>query len=250
MRKFFIFCLFFLFTVCVSGEEIFISQPGEKEGKSCQAVRIKDNWFLTAAHCVADICNISCKAEMQIDGQIIETTQKNISWLNERRGNKASYDIALINFKDAKIKEKFKEPQILIIDDFKNFTEPKILNRNLEIPFNFGGSAGQIMSVNDVFYGPKSKTVFTRDLGLFHGLSGSGVLTDKGELIAITSAIAGQGENIRFSVFAVFDGRVESFLRQKGPLLYFKHADISDFKDTANFSEEYKEILTSLDNDR
>ena len=232
----------------VSGKEIFIYRPGDKEGKSCQAVRIKDNWFLTAAHCVADICNTACKIEIQILDSIIETHQKNVFWLNDRRKNNASYDIALINFSGAKIEEAFKEPQIIIADNSLKFDEPKILDRGLQINYNLGNSAGGVLSRREVFYGPKSKTIFTKDLGLFHGLSGAGVFTDKGELLAITSATAERETDIRFSVFSVFDERVESFLRQKLPTLYFKHLSSSDFKEL-NKSKEDREILISLDNE-
>ena len=247
MKKILAVLLLSFFSVLCMGEEIFISKPGDKEGKSCQAVRIKDNWFLTAAHCVADICNAECEVKMQIPGDIIETSQKNIYWFNERQGNNASYDIALMNFKDAKIPGKFKEPQILIVDNFIKFAEPKIIDRSLKIPFNLGGSVGEIASLNKIFYGPKSKIIFTADLGLFHGLSGAGVFTNNGELIAITSATAGRGDEIRFSVFSVFDERVESFLKSKIPSLYFKHVNRSDFTDVEKLKHN-KEILISLDN--
>lgn len=249
MRKVFIFWLFCLFTICISGKEIFIFKPGDTEGKSCQAVQIKYGWYLTAAHCVADICNSKCKVQMQIHGDIAETYQKHVYWLNEKRGNKSSYDIALINFKDLKTEDFLKDLQILIIDNSVKLSEPKIINRSLEIPFNFGENEGKVLSRHEVFYGPKSKTIFTKDLGLFHGLSGAGVFTNKGELIAITSATAGKGTEARFSVFSVFDERVESFLKQKIPTLYFKHISPSDFKESSNLFED-KEILISLDNNK
>lgn len=249
MRKIFIICLFCLFAPFIFGEEIFIYIPGEKEGKSCQAVRLKNTWFLTAAHCVEDICNTSCKIEIQIEGEITETSEKNVFWPNERHRNNASYDIALINFENAKVRKDFKEPQILIADNSIKFEEPKIFNRGLEIRYNFDNSLGGILSRDEVFYGPKSKIVFTKDLGLFHGLSGAGVFTDKGELIAITSATAGQGNDVKFSVFSVFDETVESFLRQKGPSLYFKHTTLADFKNIEN-SRQDKKTLISLDNNK
>lgn len=245
MRKFFIICLLLLFAPFVFSKEIFVSKPGSQDGISCQAVRIKDNWFLTAGHCIADICSTSsCEIEMQVSDGIIKTPRKNVYWLYEKHG-KSSYDIALINFENAKINDSFKEPQIIIFDNSLKFTEPKMIKRNLKIPFNFGGNAGNILSRNEIFYGPKSKIIFTRDLGLFHGLSGAGVFTDKGELIAITSATASKENEGRFSVFAVFDDRVEGFL-SKIPALSFKHITSSDFK---NVNNEDKEILISLDND-
>lgn len=242
MKKLFLVYLFCLLAPFVLGEEFFVSKPNEKEGKYCQAVQIANTWFLTAAHCVADICNDACEIEMNIHSNIIKTSEKNVFWLNEWRSN-ASYDIALINFKDAKIPGVFKEPQIVIIDNSLKFTEPKMINRSLSIPFN----SGTINSWDNVFYGPLSKIIFTRDMGIFHGLSGAGVFTDRGELIAITSAAAGRGHEVRFSVFSVFNEKVESFLKQKGPALYFKHLSYKDFKDA---DETDKEILISLDNNK
>ena len=243
MRKIFLICLLFLFTPFVFGKEIFISEPGSKEGISCQAIRIKDNWFLTAGHCVSEICNISCDIKMQVPGGIIKTSQENVSWLYEKRG-KASYDIGLINFINAKKDDSFKEPQIIIFDNSLKFTEPKILKKNLKIPFNLNAATVR----NEIFYGPKNKIIFTKDLGLFHGLSGAGVFTDKAELIAITSATASKGNEGRFSVFSVFDERVESFLKQKEPSLHFKHITSADFRDLDNLKED-KKILISLDNE-
>lgn len=244
MRKILIVLLLSFLPAFSMGEEIFIAKPGDEEGKSCQAVQLKDTWFLTAAHCVTDVCNTACEVKMQISEDIIETSQKNVYWLNERQSNNASYDIALINFKNAKIPGKFKEPQILIVDNSVKLKEPKIIDRSLEIPFNFSGNIGEIASLNEIFYGPKSKIIFTADLGLFHGLSGAGVFTDKGELIAITSSTASKGNDIRFSVFSVFDDRVESFIKQKIPSLYFKHISQADFREV----QQDKEILISLDN--
>lgn len=244
MRKILIVLFLSFLSAFSMGEEIFIASPGDKDGKSCQAVRLKDNWFLTAAHCVTDVCNTACEVKMQISDEIIETSQKNIYWLNERQSKNASYDIALINFKNAKITGKFKEPQILIVDNSLKFNEPKIINRALDIRYSFSHSVGGILSRQEVFYGPKSKIIFTADLGLFHGLSGAGVFTDKGELIAITSSTAGKGNDIRFSVFSVFDDRVESFIKQKIPSLYFKHISQTDFREV----QQDKEILISLDN--
>ena len=246
MKKLFIICLFCAITPLVFGREIFISKPGDKEVKSCQAVQIANTWFLTAAHCVTDICNDTCKIEMQIYDDIIETSQKNVYWPNEWRSN-SSYDIALINFQNKEIAKGFKELQIIIIDNSVKFDEPKIIDRELEVRYNFGGTFSGILSRYDVFYGPKSKIIFTKDLGLFHGLSGAGVFTNRGELIAITSAVAGRGNNAHFSVFSVFDEKVESFLRQKIPTLYFKHLSSKDFRDVDNSG---KEILISLDNNK
>ncbi|MBO4707217.1 MAG: trypsin-like serine protease [Elusimicrobiaceae bacterium] len=245
MRKIFIICIFCLSASFIFGEEIFVSEPGNTNGTSCQAVRIKDTWFLTAKHCT-DICNISCNVEVNIAGNIFKTSQQNVFWFKNRQGKNASYDIALIDFKNAKIPGSFKEPPIFIIDNSVRFSEPKIINRSLKIPFDINGNIGTVMSINPVFYGPKSQIIFTKDLGIFHGLSGAGVFTDKGELVAITSAAAGQGNNVRFSVFAAFDDKVKEFLSGKGLSLYFKHANSPDFKDIT----QDKEILISLDNDK
>ena len=239
MRKIFIFIIFCLLTPLVFGVEIFIHDPNQKEGSMCQAVRIKDGWFMTAAHCVLSVCKFSsCKAEIPPG---LETTK--IYYHNEAQADNPRYDIAIINFESKELPS-FREPKILIIKN-NNFDKPQILNKRLRIDYSFGVTAGQISSQTPIFYGPKKKIIYTRELGLFHGLSGSGVMTDGGELISVVSAIAGQGANGKFSVFSVFDEKVESFLRSRIPGLTFTTLSKKDFME---LDEKANSDVFSLDN--
>lgn len=241
MRKIFIFIIFCLLTPLVFGVEIFIHDPNQKEGSMCQAVRIKDGWFMTAAHCVLSVCKFSsCKAEIPPG---LKTTK--IYWHNEAKSDNSSYDIALINFENKELPT-FREPKILIIKN-NNFDKPEMLNKRLRIDYSFGVAAGQISSQTPVFYGPKKKIIYTGEMGLFHGLSGAGVITDGGELISIVSAIAGQGANGKFSVFSVFDEKVESFLRSHITGLTFTTLSKKDFMDV---DEKTNEEVFSLDNSK
>ena len=250
MKRFFIFCIFSLFNPIIFGENIFVYNPKNVKpgqnivGSSCQAVRLKGDWYLTAAHCVDIDCKDACVVEVYTENGPFRTTQENVSWLKSKSTKRSSYDLALVNFQDAKIPVgSFKSPSILIIDKTKlNTPTPKILNKSLNIP-----SAG-LTSWGKVFYGPLSKIIFTRDVRLSHGLSGSGVFIGTDNLIAITSAATGRDWNTEFSVFSVFDDKVEQFLGQV-PSLYFKHITTQDFEDIDTLPKEEKNTLISLDRD-
>ena len=240
MKRIIILSMLCLLTVSVFAEQIFISKTGSKEGSMCQAVRIKDAWFLTAAHCVMPYCqNSVCTAEMPAGNEIITAKKQNIFWLNKSKANKSYYDIALINFEEYKSKlSSFSEPTVLIIKNL-DFDIPQNLNRTfLDI--------GQLRSVGPVIYGPKNKIVFTDEFGLLHGLSGAGVMTNKGELISVVSAVASNSGEKRFSVFSVFDGEVESFFRSHIGFISFVYANKKDFSE---LDEARKKYAVSLDND-
>ncbi len=245
MKRYFVLLLFCVLTPVVFGVEIFVSKTGESSGSLCQAVRVKGAWFMTAAHCVVPSCkNSSCKAEIQVSGEIIEAQKQNIYWLNKARENKTYYDVALINFESAKKLPIYTETPILILKNI-DFSVPKILNRRLGITYSLHGEVGQILSRGPVFYGPKNKIIFSEEMGLEHGISGAGVMTEKGEIISVVSAVAGQGGKVKFSVFSAFDEEVEKFLRSHIPSIKTKIANEKDFE---NVPEGDIAIVASLDN--
>lgn len=243
MRKFSLFLIFSLFAPLVFGLEIFVHKTNEKMGSSCQAVRLKDNWFMTAAHCVKPYCEYSsCEAEIPL---IATTSKNNIHWLYKARTDKTYYDIALINFKDVKGLPSFNPPSVLIIENNK-ISEPKALNKNLTIEYSTLDGFGQMNSVGQVFYGSKRKIIFTKEFGLFHGISGAGVFTNNNELISIVSGVTGRGGNAEYSVFSSFDEEVEKFLRAVNiPGLNFTYLNK---KDLYEIPEQEKEKAYSLDN--
>ena len=252
MKKIFILSLFCLLAPSIFGVEIFVHKIGEKKGFMCQAVRLKDNWFLTAAHCVVPYCDgYNCEAEIPLpNGNVIKAAKQDISWLNDAKINKTYYDIALIKFDTSKYSLPAYNPvTVLIIKDF-NFDTPKILKRSLEITFSSVGEAGQILSRSPVLYGPNNKIIFTEEMGLFHGVSGAGVMTNKvsslgvRELISVVSGVASNGGAIKFSVFSVFDEKVKDFLRPVSGLS-FSYLTANDFSEVG---ERYKEAALSLDN--
>ena len=205
MRKFFVFFILCLLARSLFAIEIFVHKTNEKKGAMCQAVRIKDNWFMTSAHCVLPYCeNSPCEAEIPLG----KTTKENISWPDKAKTSRTYYDIALINF-------------------------------------YLGGQGGQIQSAGQLFYGPKNKIIFTREFGLFHGISGAGVLTNKNELISLVSGVAGQGSRGEFSVFPVFDEYVKGFLESKNLFLNYTYLNKKDFSEVP---DQYKEKVYSLDN--
>lgn len=241
MRKLSVFFILCFFAPLLFGMEIFVHKTNEKTGSSCQAVRLKDNWFMTAAHCVKPYCeHSSCEAEIPIIGK---TTKDNIHWLDKAQTNKTYYDIAIINFKDVKGLPSFNAPTILIVKDMGDLT-PKVLNRSLSVFYSQMGAPGQLNSGRYLFYGPKSKIIFTKEFGLFHGISGAGVFTNKNELISVVSGVTGQDGNAEYSVFSVFDGEVKNFL---SPILGLNFTYLNS-KDLYEIPEQEKEKAYSLDN--
>jgi len=241
MRKLSIFFVFCFFAPLIFGMEIFVHKTNEKTGSSCQAVRLKDNWFMTAAHCVKPHCEYSsCEAEIPFG----KTNKSNIFWLYKAKNDKTYYDIAVINFKDIKPLPAFTAPKILIIKDTED-SAPKGVNRSLSIVYSQMLAPKQLNSSGYVFYGPKNKIIFTKEFGLFHGVSGAGVFTDKNELISVVSGVTGQGENAEYSVFSVFDEKVKEFLNSH-------HIHGLDFtylnnKDFYEIPEQEKDKAASLD---
>lgn len=241
MKKISVFFILCLLARSLFAIEIFVHKTNEKKGAMCQAVRIKDDWFMTAAHCVLPYCeNSSCEAEIPLG----KTTKENIYWPDKARTDKSYYDIALINFKDIKGLTSFNAPSVLVIKN-SDISTPQSLNRNLVINFYLGGQSGQLQSAGQLFYGPKNKIIFTKEFGLFHGVSGAGVLTNKNELISVVSGVAGQGAKGEYAVFSVFDEYVKRFLESKISSLNYTYLDKKDFSEVP---EQYKEKVYSLDN--
>lgn len=241
MRKLSVFFIFCFCAPLLFGIEIFVHKTNEKTGSSCQAVRLKDNWFMTAAHCVKPHCeHSSCEAEIPFG----KTDKSNISWYYKAKTDKTYYDIALVNFKDITDLSSFNPPNILILDNISAET-PKVLKRSLSVVYSKMLKPGQLNSGGYVFYGPKNKIIFTKEFGVFHGVSGAGVFTDKNELISVVSGVTGQGGSAEYSVFSVFDGEVRDFLKSHVRGLNFTYLNS---KDLYEIPEQEKEKAYSLDN--
>lgn len=285
MKKYFIFLfastLFLTMNTALDAAsvyEIFINKQDSISGSKCQAVRLNDTWFLTAAHCVLPSCESKCEVrttlisnnmfEIALETKHNSLGKKAVYTHPKAKENNSSYDIALINFEDNNSNFIYKDtsytytreqflkiytsqadialekaqkftnpPTILLIKNSPNLTLPKILKRNLIVDSIWGADVSSLHSRDTVFYSPKNKFIYTRNFGIKQGISGSGVFTDKNELVAVVSSVTNtertilsenKTEQVNFSVFSTFDEETENFLR-KVPYLSFKNAYYTDF---------------------
>ncbi len=260
----------------------------------CQAVRLNKAWFITAAHCVKPICDSACTVEARLiikdryemDISVQHSSSRPAVFIHERttlNKNSAGYDIALINFKPEQSKYLYKDraEQMLlpkeIFEDKARFSSremteaidgtnippvlilkaetPKLLNRQLAVASIWDGGKSVLSSYGPVFYSPKQHYIYTSNFGIRQGISGSGVMTDKGELVGIVSSTAevvrsctmgsnSERKEYSFSFMSTFDEYVLNFLkRNMGNVNY----DISGEDTLKLVPEEYKGMTTSID---
>lgn len=129
------------------------------------------------------------------------------TWLNKNRRAKSAYRHALSPTL----------PPIAIFDK-GNY----ILDRNLSVISIFGGQRNVKPDSNPVYYVKELDYAYTQNFGIKKGMSGSGVMTNTGELIGIIAAYV-EGDLYRgnqkvkhedFFVFPVFNESLVSFMRE------------------------------------
>ncbi len=274
--------------------EINVHKEGETSMAKCQAVRLNKTWFITAAHCVKPICDSACsidarliiKDRYEMDISVDHTPTRPAVFIHERttlNKNEAGYDIALINFKPEQSKYLYKDraEQMLlpknIFEDKARFSSrevseavdgtnfppvlvlkaetPKLLNRQLAVASIWDGGKSVLASSGLVFYSPKQHYIYTNNFGIRQGISGSGVMTNKGELVGIVSSTAevvrscttgnnSERKEYNFSFMSTFDEYVLNFLkRNMGNVNY----DISGEDTLKLVPEEYKTMANSID---
>ncbi len=223
----------------------------------CQAVRLSKSWFITAAHCVESTCKNGCDFQTRLivgknyEMDIIGTSMPKSPQIfihPDRDINKdmATYDIALIHFKPSTSKFVYKDPQTttgLTQQEFMNrlknyrtykralssYNTPTLLimgayrkqgpvfARKFSVLSAFQDERKVLRSNNKAFYFPQTKTFVLQNFGIKHGISGSGLMTSKGELAAITSAISVGtiNNNNQLAKFAAFDKSTLDFIQDK-----------------------------------
>lgn len=273
--------------------EIHVYKKGSNKTAKCQAVRLNKDWFITAAHCFTPICDSSCEVKARLAEtkdyaleMITEHTSSNkAAFLHSKsKEDQISYDIALLTFKPEKTTYHYKDKknfQLLKKEDFfaklnapqklefkeaidgVNFPTilelktktPKVLNRILAVASVWDGQKEILNSEDYVFYSPSNNYIYTNNFGIRQGISGSGVMTNTGELIGIVSAVAhmqrtitmngtSQSYDIDFSMFSTFDDSVLSFLRFHIPGLNIKKAGFDYF---AVVPEEYRALTENVE---
>ncbi|MDR1684772.1 MAG: trypsin-like serine protease [Elusimicrobiota bacterium] len=208
---------------------IITGKKGEtsREMAKCQAVRLKKDWYITAAHCLKPACDRGCDIVVRLHvGERYEMAQEinsaaasPVFKLHEAQNvDKASiaYDIALIHMDPDKAQYVYKDNKLLYIINKEDFLKalapdtrpydkalkgdnfptllslsaqtPKILNRFLAVASIWDGKREVLQSNDFVFYSPKNHYLYTNNFGIRPGISGSGVVTSTRELVGIVSA--------------------------------------------------------------
>ena len=225
------------------------------KNSKCQAVRLSKSWFITAAHCVEDVCQNGCNMqtrlivgrnyEMDIISQSTKTSPQVFIHPNRNaKQNISTYDIALIYFKPLTSKIVYKDtktqsaitnreflnrlknyksykralssyntPTLLLIGKYRK--QGPILAREFSVLSSFEDKRKVLRSKNKAIYYPQSKTIILENFGIKQGISGSGLMTSKGELAGITSTISDPNDKNQLAQFSALDMTTLDFIEDK-----------------------------------
>ena len=91
-----------------------------------------------------------------------------------------------------------------------------VLARKFSVLSSFQEERKVLRSNNKAFYYPQTKTFILQNFGIRQGISGSGLMTSKGELAGITSAITinTANTNDQLAKFAAFDKKTLEFIQE------------------------------------
>lgn len=230
------------------------SMPGGK----CQATRIGRRWFATAAHCVTPLCDDGCRLELDLLEQPVSaraavehTPKKPAVFIHpDYKGRLAQNDFALfrldldrtplIYYRRGKVNmsvsvqtfKAFLDKNRRAASQLKHIQSPSfpplvrfdngnyILNRKLSVISIFVGKRDikadpyPVHYVNDLGY------AYTENFGVIRGMSGSGVMTNTGELLGMISGnlVTGRQEANKaasvkeFFMFPVFNANIAAFM--------------------------------------
>ena len=229
----------------------------------CQATRVSRRWFVTAAHCVTS-CQNGCQIQMDLlEAQVsalagVKHTPKNPAVFSMpgysadtfvkndfalirldldhtplvyyQRGEDTSRQISKTQFDQflsahpsaRRAFHRVQHPQFppLVLFDKANY----ILDRTLSVIAIFNGKRTIKKNHHRVHYVKELGFAYTDDFGIIKGMSGSGVMTNTGELIGLISGIfqtikvpqnkpaAAQVESEYF-MFFVFNKEAEEFMQ-------------------------------------
>ncbi|MBO4707216.1 MAG: hypothetical protein J5594_01490 [Elusimicrobiaceae bacterium] len=255
--------------------EINLNKHGLEKIVKCQAVRLAKNWFITAAHCVEPCMNDTCSFQARLlvgtnyEADFTTTNGKDFSkkifrFDKTRLDTKEIlYDIALIYFDPKETKTVFKDPlrmhniteaeflrripnravyvralngthlpTILVM----NTRRPLAIKRNLSVISIWSGKKDILKnSDSTVFFSPKLSAVVTENFGVIQGISGSGVMTNTGELLGIVSATADLKSSLSSSsmhllYISPFDEDIMNFILRYIPNVSYTVADRSFYR--------------------
>lgn len=239
-----------------------------REDMKCQATRVTSNWFVTAAHCVKELCQKNCTIRMDLlEGpvsvwvQATHTTRKPAVFVHPKyklkgKQRQIQNDLALIYLninqapkiyyrrvekpnrmafmiseksflawleKHRSAKNRYQHalypslPPIAVFDDMN-----QLLDRKISVISIFDGVRRVKPDPHAVYYVKDLGYAYTNNFGVRKGMSGSGVMTNTGELIGIISSTIGADaympkkgkvKHEDFFMFPVFNANLINFMK-------------------------------------
>ncbi len=274
--------------------EINVRKTNDKEMAKCQAVRLSRDWYITAAHCFKPLCDSSCEVRARLivgENYEMDISTKHSSsapavFLHERANvdkKVAQYDIALLYFNPQKSEYTYYNPDVNMEIPFDLFMErlfpnqelhriakegtniptiltlntekPKMLKNSISVISIWDGDKYVLNSTGPVFYSPTLRYIYTENFGIRQGISGSGVMTNTGELVGIVSSTAEiatvitdeyskQERQAAMSFMASFDSYVMDFLKRHISGLRYKQALVDHL---TVVPDEYRPFTDSME---
>ena len=226
---------------------------GAGESSRCQAVRIAPKWFLTAAHCVSPQCDKACDIQVNLlQGDVYaaarvhhhENTHKRVWVQSSHEDDKlksAGSDVALFFFDPAKSDYSFELPALNKKMGWKEFTKWLKQTGHSEYWDTLQGSCAKLytipnaidqrvkqeIAVPDIaagtwtsgtgfYYFNSLQHYIGPDIGVSHGMSGSGVIVPGGGIIGVVVSSLTQE-----------DSHPSAEMLESGPGGYFLFAPIN-----------------------
>ncbi len=245
--------------------EYYIISPDGKSSK-CQATRVEKKWFATAAHCVAQRCAQGCTLRIDwleqaysVFSDVRHTAKRPAIFVHPeyKPSEPVKHDFALLKIDLSKAPShyyrreadknigvsraeftKFLQqnptarrefnralrpplPPILVFDN-----ETRRIDRTLSVVSIFGGKRNILHNPNPTDYVKELGFAYTQNFGVRQGMSGSGVMTNTGELAGIISAYLGMSiggkQKKEYFMFAVFNEDLTSFMENVMGSDYYK----------------------------
>ena len=258
----------------------------------CQATRIANKWFVTAAHCVQDACKNGC--EIQLDlleyspsalARFTHTQKKPLVFVHPAYSPQvfAKNDFALLHLDLNRASqiyylrptEKQNFRQVIPAQQFNQFLEKNrraksalyhalhpnfppilyfdegnfVLDRKISVIAIFDGVREVKKDPNPVYYLKSLGFAHTKNFGVRKGMSGSGVMSNTGELIGMVAGNFetwykkgnGPKKEEDYFMFPVFNKELVDFMKEKMgsdfDKLYLKEANpYCVFKTRKDFS--------------